>query len=117
MLEPGDVVLFKFPEADQSQGKLRPGLVLSETPDTYDDYLICMISSQTFQAIDGFDVIIKPGDSDFSRSGLRTESVIRISRIAVVNKEILKGKIGSISFETLEKILTNLSDWIKPENN
>ena len=57
--ESGQIVLFRFPRADLSEGKLRPALLLSEVPGAYEDWLICMISSQVHQRIDGFDELIE----------------------------------------------------------
>ena len=109
----GQVVLFKFPNTDLNVSKLRPALLLAKLPGDYDDWLICMISSQIHQCIEGFDEIIKPGSPDFIRSGLKTASVIRIARIAVVANDILLGSIGEISPELLKRIRSKLADWIK----
>lgn len=62
------------------EGKLRPALLLSKLPGEYDDWLICMISSQTHQYISGFDEIIEEGSEDFRESGLKVTSVIRVGR-------------------------------------
>ncbi|HHP7237985.1 hypothetical protein [Longibacter sp.] len=70
MNEPGRIVLFQFPRTDLSEGKLRPALLLSEVPGAYEDWLICMISSQVHQRIDGFDEMIEEDDEGFARSGL-----------------------------------------------
>ena len=45
MILEGQVILFKFPQTDQKEGKLRPALILRKLPCNLDDYLICMISS------------------------------------------------------------------------
>ena len=50
----GQVVVFRFPQADLEEGKLRPALLLGKLPGNYDDWLICMISSQTRQYVEGF---------------------------------------------------------------
>ena len=52
----GQIVLFRFPRTDLAAGKLRPALLISEAPGPYDDWLICMISSQQHQQIEGFGV-------------------------------------------------------------
>ncbi|MEW5815040.1 MAG: type II toxin-antitoxin system PemK/MazF family toxin [Spirochaetota bacterium] len=113
MIQEGQVVLFKFPQTDQIQGKLRPALVIREIPSSYSDWLICMISSQLSQQIPEFDEIIREEDTDFKQSGLKTSSVIRISRLAVVNRNVLLGSIGNISNERLKIIKNRLSEWIK----
>ena len=113
MIQEGQVVLFKFPQTDQAPGKLRPALVIRKLPGQYNDCLICMISSQLSQQISDFDEIINETDTDFKTSGLKITSVIRISRLAVVNKAILLGTIGIIGTERLNIIKKRLSDWIK----
>ena len=49
MIDEGQIVLFNFPQTDQKIGKLRPALVLRRLPGRFDDWLICMISSQLHQ--------------------------------------------------------------------
>ena len=48
----------------------------------------------------------------FFQSALKTSSVIRITRLAVVNKNILVGSIGNIGTERLIAIKKKLSTWI-----
>ncbi len=87
--------------------------VVRKLPGRYEDWLISMISSQLNQDIPGFDEIILPSDSDFSESGLKIASLIRIGRIAVVNSDILLGSIGQISDTRLQRIRQKLSDWLQ----
>lgn len=108
----GQVVVFRFPQTDLEEGKLRPGLLLGKLPGNYDDWLICMISSKTRQCVEGFDEIVQESDKDFSESGLKVPSLIRVGRLAVVSGEILLGAIGQVSSERLGRIKKHLSDWI-----
>lgn len=109
MIQEGQITLFKFHQTDQAPGKLRPALVLRKLPGAHDDWLICMISSQLSQEIPGFDEIIYKNDLDFDISGLKTSSVIRITRLAVVNKDILLGTMGNVSDNRLTLIKSRLS--------
>ncbi len=112
MIREGQIVLFLFPYADHKEGKLRPALVIRQLPGSYDDWLICMISTQLSHGVSSFDEIISEEDSDFTRSGLKFASVIRIGRLAVVHKTILVGAIGEISIDRLTRIKNRLSDWL-----
>ena len=112
MKEAGQVVVFRFPQTDLEEGKLRPALLLGKLPGEYDDWLICMISSQTRQYLSGFDEIVQEADDDFGASGLKVTSVIRVGRLAVVSGEILIGAIGQVSSERLSRVKTHLSDWL-----
>lgn len=113
MIIEGQIVLFRFPQTDQAAGKLRPALVLRRLPGQYNDWLICMVSSQIEQGIAGFDETITRGDADFESSGLKMPSILRISRLAVVNEEILLGQLGQVEEQRLTRIKEKISDWVQ----
>ena len=113
MIQEGQVILYRFPQTNRSDGKLRPALVIRKLPGPYNDWLICMASTQVDRAIDGFDEVIRSADSDFLDSGLKSESVFRLSRLAVVEGTTLVGAIGQINAERLSQIKTTVSEWIK----
>ena len=113
MISEGQIILFRFLQTDQTAGKLRPALVLRRLPGQYNDWLICMVSSNLDQKILDFDEIISPDDSDFKESGLKIPSLIRIGRIAVVNGDILLGKLGQVDAQRLSQIKQKLSRWIQ----
>ncbi|MDO9047715.1 MAG: type II toxin-antitoxin system PemK/MazF family toxin [Methylobacter sp.] len=104
MISEGRIVLFRFPQADQKDGKLRPALILRKLPGKFDDWLICMISSQLHQVISDMDEIIDSEEPDFQQTGLKQSSLIRASRLAVVGDDILLGKRGTIDILRLNKI-------------
>ena len=108
----GQIVLFKFPQTNLAIGKLRPALLIKPLINNYDDWLVWMISTKTGQELTGIDEIITPNDQDFKQTGLKSESVFRVSRLAVVSEKILLGNIGEISTERLERIKMNLANWI-----
>lgn len=112
MIQPGQIVLFHFPRADLAEGKLRPALVLTQLPGEYDDWLVCMISSQTRHYVADFDEIIQEGDADFEPSGLKLTSVVRAGRFAVVEDKMLLGAVGQIAPERLQRIKDRLGTWI-----
>jgi mRNA interferase MazF len=108
----GQIVLFRFPQADLEEGKLRPALLLGRLPGDHDDWLICMITSQMRHCVSGFDEIVQEADSDFATSGLKVASVIRTGRLAVVQGGILLGAIGEVSPERLRRIKDRLAKWL-----
>jgi mRNA interferase MazF len=108
----GQIILFRFPQTDLEVGKLRPALLLGQLPGDYDDWLLCMITSQTRHYIPQFDEIIQEHDSDFAQSGLQVASVIRVGRLAVVEGRVLLGATGHISPERLQRIKNRLAAWI-----
>jgi len=112
MKQAGQVVLFRFPRTDLEEGKLRPALLLGRLPGEYDDWLLCMISSQLRHCIAGFDEVIQESGPDFAGSGLKVSSVIRVGRLAVVEGEIIVGSIGQIGAGRLRGIKNRLAEWL-----
>ena len=108
----GQAVLFKFPQTNLVRGKLRPALLIKPIPNNYQDWLTGMISGNTGQEIVGLDLIITVNEPDFQQTGLKSESIIRLSRLAVVSESIILGKIGNIAASRLQTIKDRLSVWI-----
>ncbi len=112
MKQPGQIILFRFPQADLAQGKPRPALLIGKLPGQYDDWLICMISTQMKHYVQSFVEIMQPDDPDFSTSGLKEASLIRVGRLAVVDGDILLGAIGEVEPDRLHRVKMNLAAWI-----
>lgn len=81
----------------------------------FDDWLVCMVSSQMQQAETSLDEILTPADLDFSNSGLKVPSVLRLSRLAVLDGSLLLGSIGAISEERLMNVRQRLAKWVASE--
>lgn len=112
MVKPGSIALLRFPHTDLARESLRPVLLLAPTPDPYPDWLVAMISSQMHQAVHGLVEVIHERDPDFPATGLKRSSVVRLSRLAVVEEKLLLGKLGEISPERFRKIVHRLCSWI-----
>jgi len=106
----GDVLLTPLPQSD-SRIKYRPALVLREMP-RYRDIMICGVSSQLHQFINGFDELIRRNDNDFMSSGLLTDSVIRLGFLTVLPRHAISGSIGKISSERYWRLLQRLSAYL-----
>lgn len=112
MKQPGQIVLVPFPYADLSAAKLRPVLLLHLVTRRFDDWLVCMVTSQLHHAEPNFDEILSKGDVDFPLSGLKVDSAIRNGRLAVIEGALMAGAIGEIGPERLQRIRQRLADWI-----
>lgn len=114
MKRAGQIVLTPFPYSDLSEAKLRPVLMLRQAS-RFDDWLVCMVSSQVQQAETGLDEILAQSDTDFASSGLKVPSVLRLSRLAVLDGALLLGSIGTISDERLGNVRQRLAKWVASE--
>jgi mRNA interferase MazF len=79
----------------------------------YKDLLVCGISTQIHQEVNGLDEIISNNDIDFNESGLIQQSLIRVGYLAIIPNKIIAGIIGKISVSRLQKIKKQLAEFIQ----
>jgi mRNA interferase MazF len=108
----GDVLLAPLLQGDGAY-KDRPVLFLKRMP-PFQDFLVCGISTQIQQGVPDLDETISAADPDFRTSGLKTASLIRLGYLAVLPRSEFKGRIGSVSGERRRRLLTRLSDFLRP---
>ncbi|OGU39607.1 MAG: transcriptional regulator [Ignavibacteria bacterium GWB2_35_12] len=106
----GDIVTAYFPQSDRTFKK-RPALLLKKLQ-KYDDYLVCGISSNIHQYVEGFDEIILKNHAEFDSTGLKNDSVIRLGYLTVIPNEGINGAIGKISNELHRLLLKRLSNYL-----
>jgi mRNA interferase MazF len=84
----GDIVLITFPFTDLSGSKLRPAVVLAETSL---DFTVCFITTQIGWQ-EPTDVLLTASPSN----RLKKPSLIRISKIATLEKSLARGLLGRL---------------------
>jgi mRNA interferase MazF len=94
----GDIVLLKFPFTDTKTFKKRPALIINDLND--DDIIVCRITSKIYET--SFDVYI----DNWEKSGLKLPSVIRVHKLATLEKDMVGLVIGKIDKSLKEKIRT-----------
>ncbi len=99
----GDVVLAPFPFTDLSGNKVRPALILGAQRGG-DDVTVCFISSNLDKKIHKFDILIDHKEKIFTKTGLKLKSVIKVIKIATLDKAVILGKIGELNSKTIDKV-------------
>lgn len=94
----GEIVLLKFPFSDGKNYKKRPALLLRDTIDG--DIIVCRITSKLNDT--EFDFKIK----NWAKCGLKLPSIIRLHKIASLEKDIVEQIIGTIG----ERMKHNLKE-------
>jgi mRNA interferase MazF len=92
----GELVLIPFPFTDLTGLKNRPALVLISSKD---DVTVAFISSQLRSENDS-DIQIHPSDLN----GLKKPSIVRISKIATIEKSLILGKLGNLSLQEMKMV-------------
>ena len=96
----GDLVLINFPFTDLSGSKLRPAVVLTQTNL---DLTVCFITTQ-IQWREQTDVLLNPN----SMNGLKAISLVRLSKIATIDKSLSKGLLGKLNQNELSELNSKL---------
>ena len=100
----GDIVLLKFPFTDGKTYKRRPALIINDFNDG--DVIVCRVTSQIYNTQN--DIFI----DNWENCGLKLPSVIRVHKLATLDKDIVEnvmGKIDNSAKEKVKLILQNLT--------
>jgi len=108
----GDIILIPFPFTDLSGNKVRPALILG-VQEAGDDVTVCFISSVLHDKLYKFDVLVDPKDKDFNKTGLKLKSVIKVVKIATLDKIVILGKMGILDLKNLNKVKEILKIYFK----
>lgn len=103
MPKKGTIVLIPFPFTDLSSHKVRPAVVLSYGLKG-DDVVLAFISSQKTKRKELTDVIITHTGKGFKETGLKEDSVVRVSKIATLDRKIMLGTLGVVSVDIGKEI-------------
>lgn len=110
---PGDVVIASLPQSDGAL-KLRPAVLLSAMP-PYGDWLACGVSTQLHHHVAGFDELLPLEAPDFSPSGLRQASLLRLGFLSTLPRAQIGGVLGRIDAERLQRLLGRLAQHLSPQ--
>lgn len=99
-MKKGDIILIPFPFTDLSGLKNRPALILVEGQN---DITVSFITSQ-IKWKEEFDVEVSPSQEN----GLKKTSLIRLSKLATIDKELVIGKLGTLPTNILSEVDNSL---------
>ncbi len=103
MHKQGDIVLVPFPFTDLSGQKVRPAIILSRQ-ENRDDVTVCFVSSINTKKILLNEILISEKDKSFADTGLKVRSIVKVTKIATLEKKVILGKLGMLGPENLNKI-------------
>lgn len=99
----GDIVLVTYPFTDLSGEKLRPAFVVLPEDDKGD--MVCAFITSIGHPDGECEIGLEEGEG-----GLHRDSLLRLRKLMTVHESIVKGRIGSIEGDTLEKIQAKIKD-------
>ena len=99
----GTVILVPFPFTDLSGQKVRPAVVLYSDK-RGEDCIVVFISSAKTKRVSRFDIAIVAS----STNGLKVPSMIKVNKIATLQKKIVLGELGTLETPYMTKVNTKL---------
>jgi mRNA interferase MazF len=97
----GDVVLLAFPFTSAASSKQRPALVILDTGDQ--DIVVARITTQLYRS--PLDVEL----ADWNVAGLLAPSVVRVHKLATIERSIVRRSLGSLTTTDLKSVQTALA--------
>jgi mRNA interferase MazF len=92
----GKIVLLPFPFDDLSSAKVRPAVCLTDPIGQHRHVIVAFITSQIPSDLLATDVVISQTDRDFSATGLRVSSTLRLHRLMTVSVAIIQRELGTL---------------------
>jgi mRNA interferase MazF len=103
----GKLVLIPFPFTDLTSTKLRPALVLMEGDR---DCVVAFISSKMATMPSPNDILVPQTHEEFTRTGLKKTSVIKLDKIATISKDLIVGELGELGEALRREVNTRLRE-------
>jgi mRNA interferase MazF len=97
----GDIVLATFQFTDLSGSKKRPAVVLTTGQP---DVILAFISSVVVTQLTPHDLQLLSTSSDFAQTGLKGTSVIRLNKLATIERRLITRRLGSLSTRLVQAV-------------
>ena len=102
------IVLVPFPFDDLSANKVRPTVCLTDEFQPYGHIVLAFITSKVSANPSDTDFVIDTQDSDFTQTGLKVSSTIRLHRLMTISKTVIRRELGALSKNQQAKIENRL---------
>ncbi len=103
----GDIVLVPFPFTDLSQSKLRPAIVLW-ADSIGNDVTLCFVSSQGLDTLATGEFLLDATDPEFTSTGLKISSKVRVTRIATVERKLIVRRLGKLGTNQIQVLNSSI---------
>ena len=104
------IVLVPFPFDDLTSTKVRPAVCLTNEIEPYRHLVLAFITSQVSQNPNASDFVVDALAAEFSQTGLKVSSMIRLHRLMTVSKSIVTRELGHIPNSIQPEIERRIKD-------
>jgi len=92
----GKVVLIPFPFDDLSASKVRPAVCLTEPTSLHRHIILAFITSKAPDELLDSDVVLSQQHPDFTATGLRVSSTLRLHRLLTLTTSLIQRELGQL---------------------
>ena len=100
----GKIVLVPFPFDNLSASKVRPAVCLTHPIGPHRHVVLGFITSQILASLLTSDLVLDSQHPDFSATGLRVPSVLRLHRLMTVPTSIILRELGTLSADLQQQV-------------
>ena len=100
----GDIVLITIPFSDLSSTKVRPALVLSPEDRSENDFIVALITTNIHRSLKSTDHVLKIGTKHSAATGLRFDSVFRMSKLFNLEKNLARRRLGAAPMPLMKEL-------------
>lgn len=101
----GDLVLIVFPFTDLSGQKVRPALIVGRL--SGDDLIVAFVTGVA-STDPRAECRLEPTDPEFSTTGLKARSLVRLNKLATLNRQLVHRRLGRIGPRTEHTVASGL---------
>jgi len=91
------IVLIPFPFDDLSSAKVRPAVCLTNPVGPHRHIILAFITSRIPLIPQPTDLIINAEGPNFSQTGLRVSSTLRLHRLMTITSSLIRRELGQLS--------------------
>ena len=91
------VILVPFPFDDLTGSKVRPAVCLSDAVGVHRHVVLAFITSVVPPTLESTDLLLDPGSADFTHTGLKVRSALRLHRMVTVSATIIQRQLGVLA--------------------
>lgn len=102
------IVIVPFPFDDLSGQKVRPAVCLTDEIQPFGHIVLAFITSRVLPTPSATDLVIDALGPDFTATGLKVSSTVRLHRLMTVSSKIIKRELGDLSIDQQTEIENRL---------
>ena len=91
------VILVPFPFDDLTGSKVRPAVCLTDALGAHRHVVLAFVTSVVPPTLEATDLLLDPASADFTHTGLKVRSALRMHRMVTVSAALIQRQLGALT--------------------